>query len=465
MRRHSSRFSTRKTKGKILLILFLLLLAAGGIAWYLFFEKELPQATIETDTYYFGKNSVFEIKAEDQKSGIKSINIIAAQGDKNEVLYHKENPRTGYRSPVGPLKETAKIAIDTEKLGFSEGPLELILEVTDFSLQRWFQGNKTVVKKELIVDTQAPKIHILHTEQAVSSGGAGIAIYQLDDKETVTGVQLDGYFNRAYPVTPENTNTYIAYYGIPYDSKNISELSITATDKAGNTTTVPMAVNLLVSNYQRDTINISDNFLNQKIPEFQQYYPEIPGNMLEKYLYINNTIREKNAAIIKEVCQTSSPNKLWNGDFARMAGSKRAGYADQRSYHYKGEVIDHQTHLGIDIASVRRDNVKAANSGIVVYADYLGIYGNMVIVDHGQGVFSLYSHLSQIDVTPGTQVTKGDLLGLTGTTGMAGGDHLHFSMLIHGLYVTPREWWDRNWVRLNIEEPIENLRLHKTNAQ
>jgi len=78
----------------------------------------------------------------------------------------------------------------------------------------------------------------------------------------------------------------------------------------------------------------------------------------------------------------------------------------------------------------------------------------MVLVDHGQGIFSLYSHLSQMRVSPGDKVDTASVLGLTGTSGMAGGDHLHFSMLINGEFVTPVEWWDQNWLEVNIEEPL-----------
>jgi murein DD-endopeptidase MepM/ murein hydrolase activator NlpD len=94
--------------------------------------------------------------------------------------------------------------------------------------------------------------------------------------------------------------------------------------------------------------------------------------------------------------------------------------------------------------------VLAANRGKVIFADYLGIYGNMVVLDHGLGVFSLYSHLSQIGVVEGDIVEKNGVLGATGTSGMAGGDHLHFSMLVNGVLVDPLEWWDEHWLDLNI---------------
>ena len=116
--------------------------------------------------------------------------------------------------------------------------------------------------------------------------------------------------------------------------------------------------------------------------------------------------------------------------------------------------IDQQVHLGIDLASTRQADIKAANRGNVVFADYLGIYGNTIILDHGQGIFSLYSHLSQISVAVGELIDKGVVIGLSGNSGMAGGDHLHFSILVNGIFVTPLEWWDQQWLQLNIEDVL-----------
>ena len=180
------------------------------------------------------------------------------------------------------------------------------------------------------------------------------------------------------------------------------------------------------------------------------------GSLLEQYLYLNNTVRRANNRKFREVCSHSLPERQWDGRFTRMArSSNRAGYADQRSYFYQGKKVDNQTHLGIDLASVRHAEIKAANNGKVVYAEFQGIYGNTVIIDHGQGVFSLYAHLSQIKTEPGNMVNKGDLIALSGATGMAGGDHLHFSILINGIFVDPREWWDGHWLEINILSYLE----------
>ncbi len=105
-----------------------------------------------------------------------------------------------------------------------------------------------------------------------------------------------------------------------------------------------------------------------------------------------------------------------------------ARFGDRRTYMYQNKDVDQQIHLGEDLASLMNSPVPAANNGIVVLAEPVGIYGNTVIIDHGLGVFSGYSHLSQIDVKVGDKVEKGAVVGKTGTTGLAGGDHLHFDV-------------------------------------
>jgi murein DD-endopeptidase MepM/ murein hydrolase activator NlpD len=128
-----------------------------------------------------------------------------------------------------------------------------------------------------------------------------------------------------------------------------------------------------------------------------------------------------------------------------------ARFGDKRTYIYQGRQVDQQVHLGEDLASLERSPVPAGNRGVVVLAEPLGIYGQTVILDHGLGVFSQYSHLSQIDVKNGDQVDKGAVVGRTGATGLAGGDHLHFSMILQGEFVDPVEWWDPHWHKDQLE--------------
>ena len=146
---------------------------------------------------------------------------------------------------------------------------------------------------------------------------------------------------------------------------------------------------------------------------------------------------------------------LWRGPFQRMArAASAATFADHRIYMYGDREVDRQVHLGIDLASIPGAGVIAANAGRVMYAGYLGIYGNCVIVDHGMGVQTLYAHLSTMDVERGDSVRGGEAIGRSGMTGLAGGDHVHFTTLLAGRPVNPVEWWDPHWIADRIDRKL-----------
>jgi murein DD-endopeptidase MepM/ murein hydrolase activator NlpD len=128
-----------------------------------------------------------------------------------------------------------------------------------------------------------------------------------------------------------------------------------------------------------------------------------------------------------------------------------ARFGDRRTYIYQGRAVDQQVHQGEDLANLVATPVPSANKGVVLLAEPLGIYGQTVLVDHGLGVCSMYSHLSQMDVKVGDAVEKGKVVGKTGATGLAGGDHLHFSMVVGGTFVDPLEWWDPKWIKDQVE--------------
>ena len=131
-----------------------------------------------------------------------------------------------------------------------------------------------------------------------------------------------------------------------------------------------------------------------------------------------------------------------------------ASFADYRTYRYNGQIVDHQTHLGFDLAGLQHMPIQAANDGVVVYAGFMGIYGNAVILDHGCGLQTLYGHMSSIDAKPGETVKRGQVIGRSGETGLAGGDHLHFTVLIDGIPVNPTEWWDPHWIHDRIQAKL-----------
>jgi murein DD-endopeptidase MepM/ murein hydrolase activator NlpD len=224
---------------------------------------------------------------------------------------------------------------------------------------------------------------------------------------------------------------------------------LVAADAAGNRREVSLPCDITPRHFAERTLAVDDDFLSRKVPEIahESGLASTP-DLLQDYLLINRDLRRQNEERIRQVTAHSASAPLWDGAFRRQPNAAPlSSFADRRTYTYHGDVIDHQTHLGYDLASLKLSPVDAAQNGVVVYADTLGIYGNTVILDHGFGMFTLYGHLSAIAVQTGEQVKTGQTLGQSGETGLAGGDHLHFSVILSGVPVDPVEWWDPHWLR------------------
>ena len=207
-----------------------------------------------------------------------------------------------------------------------------------------------------------------------------------------------------------------------------------------------------------DTIRVSDRFMELVVPAILEQTPEISdqGDLLQNYVNINNELRAQNSATLKEYAKKSLPEFAWHQRFIQLPNSAvTSNFADRRTYVYDGRNVDKQNHLGYDLASTSRAEVPAANDGVVLMSEFFGIYGNTVLIDHGYGLMSLYGHLSSIVANEGDAVVRGDVIGRTGATGLAGGDHLHFTMLLHGTQVDPREWWDAHWINDRIARKLE----------
>jgi murein DD-endopeptidase MepM/ murein hydrolase activator NlpD len=245
---------------------------------------------------------------------------------------------------------------------------------------------------------------------------------------------------------------HIAFFGVSHTQSAAAEIVLEAKDLAGNSTRMRWPHHFRKKVFKKDTLTVTDGFINQILPEFQTLLPaESKASLKEQFLFVNRELRQANYEQIVAATAKTESAMLWKGPFLRLPNSApRAGFADHRTYLYAGKEIDQQDHLGVDLASLASSPVPAANSGVVVFAGFVGIYGQTVIVDHGLGLFSMYSHLSQIAVKPGERVGKEVILGHTGSTGLAAGDHLHFSILIRHLFVDPIEWWDAHWIQDNI---------------
>ncbi len=450
--RRLSTSSSPKKIGPNVLLFFIILICAGlGIIGFILFELERPQITLAPDLTFIGGPMQLSFHAQDKRSGIRQISFFLRQDGKEYSLFDRQFQRKAWLSTAGPNEVQESVPLDIRTLDAKEGPADFIAVVRDFSLK----PNVTTLQLPITIDTSPPRVRIEHAQTHIRQGGSGIVVYELSEPAQRHGVQLEDLFFPGFPLP--GGKQFISYITLPWDRNERPESSwVVAVDQAGNEGRTAFSVHLRKVREKRDRIEISDSFLQRKIPEFQEYYPEMSGTDLEKYLYVNQVIRVQNNERIAAICrEDTAEEQLWHDRFLRMPGASMASFADHRTYYYQGKAIDEQVHLGIDIASTARAEIRATNRGRVIFAEYFGIYGKTVIVDHGQGLSSLYSHLSRIDTDLGKMVEKDELLGRSGTSGMAGGDHLHLSLLVNGIFVNPIEWLDQNWINININNIIQ----------
>jgi murein DD-endopeptidase MepM/ murein hydrolase activator NlpD len=376
---------------------------------------------------------------------------------KEVVLADDVLPSAGFLSGGEVKVKTLNIKFEPEKLEFSDGKAILRLAVWDYSWRGWWQGNQIYVEKDLIIDTLPPEIEVISRAHNVAQGGAGIVIYRTSEDCRQTGVQVGNNFFPGYAGYYKDPQIRLTFIGLGYQQGPQTQIMIKAVDEAGNVARAGVNHHIRKKTFKNDNIRISDRFLSWKVPEFEnEFTTESTASLVDKFIKINRELRKANYQQINALAEKTSTVKHWQGVFLRMPGSaNQAGFADHRVYSYKGKIIDRQVHLGMDLASVTRALVPAANSGVVIFNGLLGIYGRTVLIDHGFGLFSMYAHLNRSDVSEGQQVSKGDTLGRTGSTGLAGGDHLHFGILVHSTFVNPVEWWDAAWIKNNISSKIK----------
>jgi len=332
-----------------------------------------------------------------------------------------------------------------------EGPATLEVAATDHS---WLAGlhRGPQLTRPVTIDVTPPTVELLSTQHVVRVGGSECAVYRVAADAARSGVQVGDEFFAGTAGYFTDGALRAALFAVPHDAP-AARPTLVAADAAGNTRSLALGADVRGRKFAEKTLPITQEFLARKVPELLQANGlEDSGDLVAGYLRINRELRASTERRLRDLCAESAPRPLWEGAFLRLPNSAPlSGFADRRTYVYEGKTIDQQTHLGFDLASLKGSPVPAGNNGRIVFTGPLGIYGNTVVIDHGLGLFSLYGHLSAIDVERGASVRRGDPIGKTGDTGLAAGDHLHFSIMIRGVHVDPVEWWDAHWIHDHIE--------------
>ena len=448
----------------------LVLLGAGllvaGVLWWLKFEKHPPQASLVGPIEALGRKTPIDIDLRSDAQGLRSVTVRLQAGGNAYDLLSEAYPKTGWRGS-GITEKRLHIEPDLLALKVPEGPVTLEVLADTYAWHPF--GTKTTPRltAPATVDLTPPRIELLTTQHNVRLGGVELAVFRQSPDTVRSGIEVEKYFFPAVTGYFADKGVALAFFAIPQDLNADVHPRLIASDAAGNHRDIALPCTIKPRTFAERELSIDDAFLARKVPEIEEASGlPIATDLLQGYLHINGDLRRQNEARIHDLTKTSAPAPQWSGSFHRQSNAAPlSAFADRRTYTYKGQPIDHQTHLGYDLASLKLSPVEAAQAGQVVFADNLGIYGNTVILDHGLGIFSLYGHLSSFAVQAGDRVTVGQTLGQTGETGLAGGDHLHFSILLFGVHVDPVEWWDPHWLHDHVNPKLTMFPQAATRAE
>ena len=454
----------RKPKNKKLIytITLIPLLLLSLLVWFfaLIFEGERPIVTFQPHPEFLSGSQQFTLKTSDMKRGLKRLKVYVSQEGREVTVFEEKFPFKGLLNKEGTHQFEKEFFVDPSRLNLAQGRVDLNVSVWDYSRRGGGDGNMSLGHHKMIVDTIPPAIRAVSRMHNINMGGACLVVYQASSDTQESGVFYNDIFFQGFSADEgSQKGMHLCYFAVPYDSGPNPYVYLWAKDRAGNEQRATFYHHIRKRRFRRDRVNLTDKFINRVLPYFAFYPLEPEESNIKKYIKINNDLRKENHDVFIELNEKTSPKRLWEGTWLRHKNAATmARFADQRIYYYKGEKIDEQVHLGIDLASLANSPVQATNHGRVGFAGRNGIYGLSVFLDHGQGMASMYGHLSKIEVSPDQYVKKGEIIGITGQTGLAGGDHLHFSIMANGVFVNPIEWWDGHWIKDNITKKLALLK-------
>lgn len=424
---------------KILLAIVLVVLFAGPLVLLLLSSETALR--LETPVRVIGVKTAVQVQVSNPH-GIRRMAVWLEQGGVRYSMYESAEPaaRFWFWRKKEPPRQVSFVAGKSRAAALRDGKARLVMEAQGND----FRARTASLAVDVDVNTRPPALSVDGAQHYINQGGAELVVFTPSGYWTEAGVRVGKYAFRSYPM-PGSTTERFSLFGFPWDVPADAVPVVYARNPAGAEARARFWFKVFPKKFRSRELELSDAFLQKVTDEMD---PSGDGDLLARFLRINGDLRRKNNQDLADLRLKSEEKVLWSGPFLQLGNSKvESQFADSRTYVYKGKVVDHQTHLGFDLAVTQHVPVVAANDGRVVHAGNLGIYGNCIVVDHGYALQSIYAHLSAIDVQPGDAVEKGQPMGKSGATGLAGGDHLHFSMQLDGAPVNPVEWWDEHWIQ------------------
>ena len=416
-----------------------LILIVFGFVWFSGKHVDLKLAKAVPA---IGTDTGIVVEADDPH-GVKYFSASIEQNGQSQTVYED-------KTKSKQATRTYSFAAGKKQAAFlKEGPAKLVIAASSND----FRGSTTDFSQDVQVVLRPPSIVADGRQHYINQGGAELVTLDLGGAWTDAGVRVAQYTAGTFPMPgePDNSNHRFSLFPYPWDVPIDTVPTAFVRNSAGTEVTATFWFKVFPKKFHSRDIILTDKNMQKVVGELD---PEGTGSLVERFVKLNRDMRKANSQTIYNLRTNTEKKILWSGPFVPYEGTRESFFADKRSYIYNGKKVDEQVHLGYDLAQTANSPVKAANSGKVIYADRLGLYGNCVIIDHGYSLESLYGHMSKIMVKVGEMVGKNQQIGVSGSTGMAFGDHVHFSMMIAGYQVDPKEWWDEHWIHDRILSKI-----------
>jgi hypothetical protein len=441
---------------KFLAFLTFLIIVGGGGAWLWAGRQPGPAVQFRQPDKFVGQVSELELMVQAPQGRLSKLDVTVEQGGKSYPVFTLDQPtqaatRQDSADRFYVMRPIGKRAIPE----LQAGPARIVVHAARPVL-RGIRQVESETTRDIQVRLEPPQASILSTFHYVNLGGAEFIVYRATPADVESGVRVGDRMYPGYPGTAVGITgdpaVRVAFFALSYDQDVNTPISVYARDPAGNIAAAVVDHMAFPKPFSKSTIPI-DSWVGRVVPPIVANTPDMklstaPEDLVQTFVRINSDLRRANAQTIAELAKKSAPEMMWKERFEPLTNAAvEAKFADFRTYTYMGKEVDRQVHLGFDLAVTQQVPIKAAQRGVIVHAAYLGIYGNCVIIDHGLGVQTLYGHLSSIGVKVGDKVDKGQVIGRSGMTGLAAGDHLHFTVLVNGTAVNPVEWWDMKWMQ------------------
>lgn len=446
-----------RTLFNTLLVLLLLGAIGLGIGYFLAGQQPGPVIEVRSPGDVIGQNGSLEFSVAAPGGVLSSVRAVLEQEGVSETVFALDAPddksqvKQENADTLFVIRPVGKQAIPALKAGKARITITAARPVF-FGLRE----TSASAVKDVDVRLEPPRVGVVSLHHFVNHGGAEFVVYRATPADVSSGVRVGGTSYPGFPgaaVGLADPNLHVAFFALSYDQDLNAPITVFARDPAGNEGSTPLDHRVFSKPFAKSRIQIDQRFLDRVVPAIMAATPELgappaaDGDLVPAFLKINGELRRQNGQTIAAQAGKTRPEMLWSSAFGQLGNTAvESRFADFRTYFFDGKEIDQQVHLGFDLASTAQAPVHVSNRGVVVFANFLGIYGNCVIVDHGLGVQTLYAHMSSLEVKEGDAVEKDQTLGRTGITGLAGGDHLHFTLLVSGTAVNPVEWWDGHWM-------------------